>query len=217
MNMTTSGPHEELLLRSRLPLPPPAQDPGISIPPGYVSVHHPGYDDEREIFRFLAYNKSKEGTRWVDFDFAYDMCMAVTGHKETGFFTNGRAPNAIKVGQRHGALFEGMRYYFHLGTDSAAQPKMYAVIKDIRDYVFSPDHVRNHWRETVPSNKAEDWQQPEACIISGHHPHAQDAHLLPKTEWRYQTVTYIAYYVRCGSLRTHPSQWQLAVSMDQTK
>ena len=177
--------HEELYPRSRAPLPVPAHDPSISIPPGYVSVRHPGYDDEREIFRFVAYNKNQDGKRWIDFDFAYDMCMAVTGHVKPGFFTCERAPNTMEVVPQQGALLEGKRYFFHIDADTAGVPEMYPVIKDIRDYVFSPAHVRDHWRKAVPISQTEDGQQPEACIISGQYPHAQDAHLLPKTEWQY--------------------------------
>ena len=184
-DQSMSAAHDESFPRSRAPLPSPPQDPSIGIPPGHVSVRHPGYDDRRELFQFVAYNQNKDGKRWIDFNFAYIMCMAVTGHKEPGFFTHERAPSAMKVGQQQGALLEGRHHYFHVGDDSAAQPKRYAVIKDMRDYVFSPDHVRDHWRAAIPSSQTEDGQQPEACIISGHHPHAQDAHLLPKTEWQY--------------------------------
>lgn len=95
--------------RTRSPLRPPADDLAISISPGYVSIHHPGYEDTREIFRFVAYNKSKGGRRWVDYEFVHDMCMAITGHRESGFFTLGRAPNTPKIDREQGALVEGVK------------------------------------------------------------------------------------------------------------
>lgn len=171
--------------RSRSPLPLAADDPRISIPPGHVSIYHPGYEDEREIFRFVAYNKSKDGLRWVDYNFVHDMCMAVTGHRSDGYFTLGKKPNMPKVGNPHGILVEGRRYYFHLEGDTEDIPEQYAVIRSFRDYVFSPDHVGDHWHAAVPSGRSVDGQIPGACAITGIHPVVEEAHLIPATEWHY--------------------------------
>lgn len=177
--------HDDFQPRSRSPLPASATDPGISVPPGYVLVHHPGYVDERVMFRFLAYNKNQDGKRWIDYNFALDMCMAMTGHQGAGFFTEGKAPNLPKVGLQDKALLEGLKYFFHVGDDTSDVPFVYPVIRDIRDYVFSPDHVGEHWRTAVPNSKNEAAQTPDACIVTGEYPHAQDAHLVPVTEWYY--------------------------------
>lgn len=59
------------------------------------------------IFRFPAYNKNQEGKTWIDYNFAHDMYMAVTGHRGAGFFTEGKAPNLSKVGLQEKALLEG--------------------------------------------------------------------------------------------------------------
>jgi len=84
------------------------------LPPGHVSLRQPRYHDGREIFRFVAYHKNKDGKRWIDFNFAYDARMSVTGHMKPGLFTCERAPNTRKVGRQEGALLEGNRYYYYI-------------------------------------------------------------------------------------------------------
>ena len=71
--------------RSRPCFPPPKAEDGVSAQPSDVLVYHPGYEVDREIFRFIAYNKSKDGKGWIDYDFAYDICMAMT-HCENRLF-----------------------------------------------------------------------------------------------------------------------------------
>ena len=176
---------EPIGLRTRPPLPPPPSECGVSTPPGRVLVCHPGYEEERNIFCFVAYNKRADGKAWIDYNFAYDMCMAVTGCSKAGFFTLGKAPNMSKVGRHEGVLVEGMKYFFHLGDDTTDVPEQYPVIRDIRDYPFSPTHVGDHWRAAVPSAQNLDGYLPEACIISGMDAFAEGAHLLPVTEWEY--------------------------------
>ncbi|WPH02631.1 Hypothetical protein R9X50_00549600 [Acrodontium crateriforme] len=166
-------------------LPDPQAEDGISASPGYVTVYHPGYDGEREIFRFMAYDQGNDGKRWVDYNFVYDMCKAVTRHLRPGYFTLGREPNLPPVGREGMRLLEDVKYFFHLGDGSELLPEMYPVIRSFRDYVFLPSHVGDHWRQAVPSESRLQGYKSNACVVSGLEFFAEDAHLLPATEWQY--------------------------------
>lgn len=171
------------MYRTRDPWPPPTSDSCTCIPPGHVSILHPGYEDGREIFRFLAYNKSEDGRKWIDYNFVYDMCMAMTGHACQGFFTTDRAPCTKKALKAEGVLEEGV-YYFQVGSDLAETAERYPVLRSFRDYVFREEHVGPHWRAALPSEQSSERQRPNACVLRGQ-PHAEDAHLVPVTEWEY--------------------------------
>jgi hypothetical protein len=171
--------------RTRPPLPPPSSEYGVAAPPGHILICHPGYEEERNIFCLVAYNRRADGKAWIDYNFAYDICMAVTGCSRVGFFTLGKAPNTPKVGRHDGVLVEGKKYFFHLGDDTTDEPEQYPVIRDIRDYRFSPTHVGDHWRAAVPSTKSLEGYLPEACIVSGMDAFVEGAHLIPATEWEY--------------------------------
>ena len=116
-------------------------------------MYHPGYEVYREIFRFVAHNKSKDGKGWIDYDFAYGTCMAMANCVEIGIFTLGRAPNLPKVERQFGALMEGKKYYFHLGNEEAEVAEQYAVIRSVRDYTFSASQV------ALASSRALHWQR----------------------------------------------------------
>jgi hypothetical protein len=186
--------------RTRDACPPPISDSCISISPGHVSILHPGYEDEREIFHFLAYNKSEDGKKWIDYNFVYDMCMAMTGHACQGFFTTGRAPCTKKASIAEGVLEAGV-YYFQLGSDLAENAERYAVLRSFRDYVFREDHVGPHWRAAVPSEHNLERQLPNACVIRGQ-PHAEDAHMVPVTEWEYWKSNRLHLYALQPGSRT---------------
>jgi hypothetical protein len=186
--------------RTRDPCPPPASDSCISISPGHVSILHPGYEDEREIFHFLAYNKSEDGIKWIDYNFVYDMCMAMTGHAGQGFFTSGKAPRTEKALTADGVLEAGV-YYFQVGSDLAENAERYPVLRSFRDYVFREEHVGPHWRTALPSERNIERQLPNACVVRGQ-PHAEDAHMVPVTEWEYWKSNKLHLYALQPGSRT---------------
>jgi hypothetical protein len=190
----------DTMRRTRPPCPPPIADPWISTPPGHVSILHPGYGDEREIFHFLAYDKSEDGKKWIDYNFVYDMCMALTGHACQGFFTSGRAPCTEKASTKEGILEAGA-YYFQVGSDLAETAERYPVLRSFRDYVFREEHVGPHWRAALPSEHNFERQRPNACILRGQ-PHAEDAHLVPVTEWEYWKSNQLHLYALQPGPRT---------------
>jgi hypothetical protein len=186
--------------RTRLPCPPPASDSCISISPGHVSILHPGYEGEREIFHFLAYNKSEDGKKWIDYNFVYDMCMAMTGHAGQGFFTSGKAPRTEKALTANGVLEAGV-YYFQVGSDLAENAERYPVLRSFRDYIFREEHVGPHWRTALPNGHNMERQLPNACVIRGQ-PHAEDAHMVPATEWEYWKSNKLHLYALQPGSRT---------------
>jgi hypothetical protein len=186
--------------RTRNPCPPPACDSCISISPGHVSILHPGYEDEREIFHFLAYNKSEDGKKWIDYNFVYDMCMAMTGHAGQGFFTSSKAPQTENALITDGVLEAGA-YYLQLGSDLAENAERYPVLRSFRDYVFREEHVGPHWRTALPSEHNIERQLPNACVIRGQ-PHAEDAHMVPVTEWEYWKSNKLHLYALQPGSRT---------------
>ena len=64
----------------------------------------------REIFPFLAQNKNEDRKKRIDYNFVYDMCMAMTGHVGQGFFTSGKAPRTEKALIADGVLGSGVYY-----------------------------------------------------------------------------------------------------------
>jgi hypothetical protein len=107
----------------------------------------------------------------------------MTGHAGQGYFTSGKAPRTEKALTADGVLEAGV-YYFQIGSDLAENAERYPVLRSFRDYVFREEHVGPHWRTALPSEHNIERQLPNACVIRGQ-PHAEDAHMVPVTEWEY--------------------------------
>ncbi|KAB8356469.1 hypothetical protein FH972_024052 [Carpinus fangiana] len=177
----TTAQKDPLGPRGRDAVSLPSSGNGLEAPPGAVLICHPGYDEERVILRLLAYSKDNGRGPWVDYNFAHDMCMAVTGNVHPGHFTLTRAADSPKVGVEERGLVASEKYFFHLPETQ------YAVVRSFRDLRFSPEHVPAHWRKACPSMTREADHVSESCCVSGEDMLVQDAHLIPSTEWGFWT------------------------------
>lgn len=83
----------------------------------------------------------------------------------------------------NGVLEAGV-YYFQVGSDLAENAERYPVLRSFRDYVFREEHIGPHGRTALPSGHDMERQLPNACVMRGQ-PHAEDAHMVPATEWEY--------------------------------
>ncbi|KIW21997.1 uncharacterized protein PV07_12600 [Cladophialophora immunda] len=176
-----------------MPLGPPSRDPyplptageGVVAPPGEVTIYLPGYEPDRTLLRFWAYSVDEEDGPYVNYEFAYDMCMAMTNNAGPGFFTKGREPNSEKAEVEKGGLLAKQKYFFHVGSDTSTVPEKYPVLRSFRDFTFTPEVVGEHWRKAVPGKRSADGYLPDACCVSGEDVMIEAAHLIPKTEWQF--------------------------------
>lgn len=171
--------------QSRSAYPQPTAEDGVRAPPGEVVVYLPGYEGDRVLLRFWAYSVDEEHGPYVNYQFAYDMCMAMTDNASPGFFTKERAPNSEKAKSERGGLLAKEKYFFHIGSDTSTVAEKYPVLRSFRDLNFRPEVVGAHWREAVPWGGNSEGYKPDACSLSGEDVMIEDAHLIPKTEWQF--------------------------------
>ncbi|KAI4128552.1 MAG: hypothetical protein LQ347_004133 [Umbilicaria vellea] len=174
-----------LEFQSRGAYPQPKAEDGVRAPPGEVVVYLPGYENDRVLLRFWAYSVDEVHGPYVTYQFAYDMCMAMTDNARPGFFTKERAPNSEKIKAKRGGLLAKEKCFFQTGSDTSTIAEKYPVLRSFRDLNFRPEVVDAHWREAVPWEGHSEGYKPDACILSGEDVMIEDAHLIPKTEWQF--------------------------------
>jgi hypothetical protein len=73
---------------------------GVRTPPGEAVFYHPEYKNGRVLLRFWAYSVNEEHGPYVTYQFAYNMCMAMTDNTRPGYFTKSERRTAKRLRQK---------------------------------------------------------------------------------------------------------------------